>query len=145
MTDWEKDLPPIARERLAKIGELTAEEKAQLVDSQKADSLLAQFFLGQLDPVTYAPYISPRPVWMINGRQDFIVPPAAAQALQDAARDPKKVLWYDGGHMPPIPLLVQFLTEWFDQALDPAVAASGQPGAEPAEDEGDAEAEPGQA
>jgi hypothetical protein len=32
MTDWEKELPPIARERLARIGEFSQEEKEKMVD-----------------------------------------------------------------------------------------------------------------
>jgi hypothetical protein len=50
MTDWEKDLSPIARERLAKIGELSQEEKEQMVDSGKVNSLLSEFYQGQIDP-----------------------------------------------------------------------------------------------
>jgi hypothetical protein len=50
MRNWEKDLPPIARERLAKIGELTKEEKEKMVDSEKVNSLLSEFYQGQIDP-----------------------------------------------------------------------------------------------
>jgi len=50
MRNWEKDLPPIARERLAKIGELTREEKEKTIDSEKVESLLSEFYQGQLDP-----------------------------------------------------------------------------------------------
>ena len=50
MTNWEKDLPPIARERLAKVGELTQEEKEKMVDSEKVNSLLSEFYQGQIDP-----------------------------------------------------------------------------------------------
>jgi hypothetical protein len=50
MTDWEKDLSPIARERLAKIGELSQEEKEKMVDSGKVNSLLSEFYQGQIDP-----------------------------------------------------------------------------------------------
>jgi hypothetical protein len=49
MKDWENDLPPIARERLAKIGELTQEEKEKMADSEKVNSLLSEFFQGQID------------------------------------------------------------------------------------------------
>jgi hypothetical protein len=49
MTDWEKDLPPIARERLAKIGELTREEKGRMIDSERVNSLLSEFYQGQID------------------------------------------------------------------------------------------------
>jgi len=49
MRNWEKDLPPLARERLAKIGELTSKEKEKMVDSGKVDSLLSEFYQGQID------------------------------------------------------------------------------------------------
>jgi len=47
--DWEKDLPPRARERLARIGELSQEEKDRMIDSEKATSLLAEFYQGRID------------------------------------------------------------------------------------------------
>jgi len=49
MRNWEKDLPPIARERLAKIGELAPEEKERMIDSEKVNSLLSEFYQGQID------------------------------------------------------------------------------------------------
>jgi hypothetical protein len=50
MRNWEKDLSPIARERLAKIGELSREEKEKMIDSEKVNSLLSEFYQGQIDP-----------------------------------------------------------------------------------------------
>ena len=50
MTDWEKELPPIARERLARVGELSKEEKDKMVDSEMVNSLLSEFYQGQIDP-----------------------------------------------------------------------------------------------
>jgi hypothetical protein len=50
MTNWKQDLSPIARERLAKIGELTEEEKERMVDSEKVTSLLSEFYQGQINP-----------------------------------------------------------------------------------------------
>jgi hypothetical protein len=49
MRNWDEDLPPLARERLAKIGELTAEEREKMIDDEKVDSLLSEFHLGQMD------------------------------------------------------------------------------------------------
>jgi hypothetical protein len=49
MRNWEKDLSPIARARLVKIGELTQEEKEKMVDSEKVNSLLSEFYQGQID------------------------------------------------------------------------------------------------
>ncbi|NWF77545.1 MAG: hypothetical protein HXY36_02965 [Chloroflexi bacterium] len=50
MKDWDKDLPPIARERLARIGEFSQEEKEKMIDSEKVNSLLSEFYQGQIDP-----------------------------------------------------------------------------------------------
>jgi hypothetical protein len=50
MTDWDKELPPIARERLARIGELSQEEKDKMADSERVNSLLSKFYQGQIDP-----------------------------------------------------------------------------------------------
>ncbi len=50
MGNWEQDLSPMARERLARIGELTQEEKERMVDSGKVTSLLSEFYQGQIDP-----------------------------------------------------------------------------------------------
>jgi hypothetical protein len=49
MRNWENDLSPIARERLARIGKLTPEEKERMLDSEKVNSLLSEFYQGQFD------------------------------------------------------------------------------------------------
>ncbi len=49
MENWEKDLPPIARDRLAKLGKLTQDEKERMADSEKLISLLSDFYQGQID------------------------------------------------------------------------------------------------
>jgi len=50
MRNWEQDLSPIARERLAKLGQLTQEEKERMVDSEKVTSLLSEFYQDQINP-----------------------------------------------------------------------------------------------
>jgi hypothetical protein len=50
MKNWEQDLSPIARERLARVGELTREEKDRMADSGKVTSLLSEFYQGQINP-----------------------------------------------------------------------------------------------
>lgn len=44
------ELSPLAREKLAKIGELTEEEKAQLKRTAQLNSLLADYFTNKLSP-----------------------------------------------------------------------------------------------
>jgi cephalosporin-C deacetylase-like acetyl esterase len=54
--------------------------------------------LDPIDPKHWVGRISPRPVLMIAGDADEAVPPASARALHAAAREPKQVVWYRGGH-----------------------------------------------
>jgi cephalosporin-C deacetylase-like acetyl esterase len=56
--------------------------------------------LAPLDPDHWVAQIAPRPVLMINGRNDPTVVPPAARSLHVAANSPKQVLWYAGGHDP---------------------------------------------
>lgn len=44
MTSWEDRLPPIARERLARAGDVTPEERERMKDSERVDSLLSEFY-----------------------------------------------------------------------------------------------------
>ncbi len=44
MADWEEKLPPIVRERLAKAGDMTSDEKERMKDSANLDSLLSEFY-----------------------------------------------------------------------------------------------------
>jgi cephalosporin-C deacetylase-like acetyl esterase len=57
--------------------------------------------LDPVDPIHWVGRIAPRPVLMIAGDADDVVPPASARALHDAAKEPKAVLWYHGGHALP--------------------------------------------
>ena len=47
-----------------------------------------------------------KPVLMINGQFDRTVTPAQARRLHDAAREPRTIRWYRGGHWPPVSELV---------------------------------------
>ena len=50
MAEWEEKLPPIMREKLARIGEVTPEEKERMKDLDQLTSLLSGFYTGQLNP-----------------------------------------------------------------------------------------------
>ena len=73
--------------------------------------------IADVDPVNYIGHISPRPVWMLNGSADPIIPVACAQALYEAAREPKRIIWYEGGHMPPLATLVTTIEQWLKECL----------------------------
>lgn len=49
MGDWKNDLPPIVKDKLARIGEATPEEKQRMKDSERLNSLLSEFYRGRLN------------------------------------------------------------------------------------------------
>lgn len=59
----------------------------------------ARYYMGVADPIHYAGQIAPTPVYFQNGKFDVLVPAPAGQALQDAAKEPKKITWYDTDHV----------------------------------------------
>lgn len=61
--------------------------------------MLGAWIMSPADPVRYVAQISPRPVLFQGGLHDSIVPPASTQALYDAAKEPKEILWYDSDHI----------------------------------------------
>jgi cephalosporin-C deacetylase-like acetyl esterase len=65
-------------------------------DVQTADRMLRAYSI--VDPIHYVGRISPRPLLMQNASRDFIISRASTEALFEAARQPKKILWYDCGH-----------------------------------------------
>jgi uncharacterized protein len=60
---------------------------------------IVAFLMAPSDPVQYVAQIAPRPVLLQNGDADRIVPPSAARALQEAAAEPKEIVWYEGDHI----------------------------------------------
>lgn len=54
-----------------------------------------------VDPATFIPLMSPRPVLMLNGKNDDLVKPASAERLFAAAKEPKRIVWYDTSHWVP--------------------------------------------
>ena len=48
MAEWEEKLPPLIREKLARIGKLTPEEKERMEGSEQLNSLLSGFYRGQI-------------------------------------------------------------------------------------------------
>ena len=56
-------------------------------------------FLGEFEPLAHVEKIAPRYFLMVSSRQDEMFPPSSALALYGRARDPKKLIWYDTGHL----------------------------------------------
>jgi fermentation-respiration switch protein FrsA (DUF1100 family) len=53
------------------------------------------------DPRLALAHFAGRPLLLLNGKSDFIVAPDWARRLYAAAPDPKKQIWYEGGHLLP--------------------------------------------
>lgn len=73
--------------------------------------------LAPVEPLTFVGHIAPRPLLMEHGKKDAVIPPADAQALYDAAGQPKQIVWFpDSGHIPPpleiYPSLSLFLSKY---------------------------------
>jgi dienelactone hydrolase len=54
--------------------------------------------INPIDPAPAISRVSPRPLLFQSALHDQIMPRSAAVALQDAALEPKYVIWYDTGH-----------------------------------------------
>lgn len=58
--------------------------------------------LNEIDPVNWVAKIAPRPVLLLQGDADTIMPKEASNKLIEAAKEPKSVIRYKGGHIPPM-------------------------------------------
>jgi dienelactone hydrolase len=56
--------------------------------------------MADVDPLPLAASIAPRPLLLINGDQDTIVPTVCTDEFYAAAREPKKRITLPGGHLP---------------------------------------------
>ena len=54
--------------------------------------------LGEYEPGTYLPYVSPTPLLMLVAGGDHLVPAELAIAAYEQAREPKKIIIMPGGH-----------------------------------------------
>ncbi len=75
--------------------------------------------LDGVDPANYIANFAPRPLLMLNGKQDPLITPVAAQALYDAAKDPKRIVWYDTGHTLPLDEAVNEITPFIAENVPP--------------------------
>ncbi len=73
--------------------------------------------LDDVDPKNFVAQIAPRPVLMMNGRRDDIIPVAAAQIFFQSARSPKRQIWFDSGHILPVFQVAEPINSWLQQQL----------------------------
>jgi hypothetical protein len=62
---------------------------------------LAGELYHEFEPTQYVAAIAPRPLVMVNGRDDPQMPAEAVRALYAAAREPKSLIWLTTGHLQP--------------------------------------------
>lgn len=62
---------------------------------------MALLGLQDMDPLHWIGHIAPRHVLMVNGLRDDEILPENAQALFDAASQPKEMIWLPTGHLAP--------------------------------------------
>jgi dienelactone hydrolase len=65
----------------------------------------------------YIGHISPRPAFIMSGTRDLIFPPEQVTALQRLAREPKEIVWVDGGHQMPQEQDRAKIVTWLQQVL----------------------------
>jgi hypothetical protein len=79
---------------------------------------LGGLLLSPFEPTRYIPHLAPRPLLMINGQGDTFFPRASAEALFDAAQQPKEIVWHRTAHiMPEEQDLVNELTQEIAERL----------------------------
>lgn len=79
------------------------------VDPQQVGTLMAD-----VDPVNTITAFAPRPLLLINGDKDDIVPTAATDDLFAAARNPKERVVLPGGHVPELGAMIEKTLNWLD-------------------------------
>ena len=53
----------------------------------------------RMAPEKWIPRVSPRPVVMLNAEEDERIPRRSVDALWNAAKEPKQIVWLPGLHM----------------------------------------------
>lgn len=62
---------------------------------------LGSVILSPFEPTKYIPHLAPRPLLMLNGVGDTFFPQEAADALFEAAEEPKEIVWHRTAHIMP--------------------------------------------
>ena len=60
---------------------------------------LGSYIVAPMEPLKYVDRISPRPLFMLNGTDDPVMPERCVRRLHGAASEPKKICWVPVGHV----------------------------------------------
>jgi hypothetical protein len=69
--------------------------------ARRSAATAAAILFRDLEPARHVGRISPRPLLLINGLHDDLVPRESAVRIRDAAREPVRQIWLDHGHLMP--------------------------------------------
>ena len=78
-----------------------------------------------VDPLRAVRKLGGRPLLLVNGRRDTTTRPAQAERLFAFAEEPKRLVWYEGGHWPP-PSAIEDAAEWTTGRLRTIAFHSGR-------------------
>ncbi|MFI5183252.1 MAG: hypothetical protein ACHQNV_02550 [Vicinamibacteria bacterium] len=67
----------------------------------RAAGLLGGWLLRPLEPLCYAEQIAPMPLLMVAGTEDARIPRENVEAFFARAREPKRIVWIEAGHVDP--------------------------------------------
>ena len=78
----------------------------------------AKDFVSPIEPLNFVKQIAPRPLLMLNAKNDEIVPPLMSKLLYKAAEEPKEIIWYDAKHRDaPLETIFGDGLNWFKKYL----------------------------
>ncbi|WP_111308050.1 alpha/beta hydrolase family protein [Confluentibacter sediminis] len=89
-----------------------------LLFKEKALTKDAKDFVSIIEPLNFIKDISPRPLLMLNAKNDDIVPPMMSKLLYNDAKKTKNIIWYQAKHRNiPLKTFYQDGLNWFDTYL----------------------------
>lgn len=131
VVDWIQQQPDVIPDRLAIVGyslggflglmAASTDPRLRVVALVSSGDLAdatpyAAMVRRMVDPPRAALRIAGRPLLLVNGRHDTTTRPVQAERLFAAARHPKTMLWYEGGHWPPAET-IRATAEWVAERL----------------------------
>ncbi len=76
-----------------------------------------QPYIAHVNPINFASHIR-GPKLLVQGRYDEATPlRTAAEPLLKLLPEPKRLVLYEGGHVPPIELMMKTVSPWLDETL----------------------------
>jgi dienelactone hydrolase len=82
-----------------------------------ADLPRFRLFAAMVEPLDFIDGFAGRPLLMLNAKRDELIPRSAAEALFGAAAEPKRQVWFDGGHVLPPTAMITEVKPFFAKNL----------------------------